>query len=145
MGSHAYTPAGHLNKERIKEVVFRDSPHRAAFLSLVHGAAWADYRHWIARQPGGFYVIHEAALVFETHMGKTLDKVVLVTAPPDLCKRRVLQRDPSRSVDEIERIMERQWPEERKKGADFSIVNDGGRALIPQVMRIHEALIEGVG
>ena len=131
---------GHLNKERIKEVVFHDSPQRAAFLSLVHGAVWADYRHWVVRQPEALYVIHEAALVFEARMEKTLDKVVLVTAPPDLCKRRVSQRDPFRSVDEIERIMEWQWPEVKKKSADFSIVNDGSKALIPQVVRIHETL-----
>ena len=133
-----------MSKERLKEVIFYDDPRREDFLSVVFEAVRKDYTRWVKKQNAS-YLLHEAALVFEAGWHKHLHRVVLVTAPVALCVQRVLQRDPGRSREEVKRIMRHQWARRKEKEADFLVVNDGSRGLIPQVLCIHEALMREGG
>ena len=51
-----------------------------------------------------------------------------------------MERDGA-SESEVRARMSRQWSDERKRElAGFEIVNDGQRALIPQIMELHNQL-----
>jgi dephospho-CoA kinase len=108
---------------------------------LVHPRVAADFTSWVQRHTDQPYVIKEAALIFEAGSWKDLDKVAVVSAPEELRMKRVLVRDKHRTAHDVENIFKNQLPEQDKlKRADFIIVNDESRLVIPQVLRLHAQL-----
>lgn len=138
-GADAYVN-GQLDREVLAQIVFKNPDKLQQLNAIVHPAVAEDFREWASAQVAT-YVVQEAALIFEVGSQKRLDKVILVTAPEDLRVKRVLERDPHRSADGVKDIMSRQWSEEQKKElANYVIANDESSLLIPQVLKIHEAL-----
>jgi len=80
--------------------------------------------------------------LFESGSNQSLDKIIVVSAPEKLRRDRVLKRDPHRTVEQFKEIVEKQLPEEEKmKRADYIIVNDDTKLVIPQVLSLHEEFI----
>jgi len=110
---------------------------------LVHPAVAQDYEQWLAEQENMPYIIREAALMIESGAYRSLDKLIVVTAPEELRLQRIRTRDPQRSKDEIRGIMAKQMPEEEKiKFADFVIYNDEKQSLIEQVWDLHQNFLQ---
>jgi len=133
-----------LNRQYLAGLVF-DNPEKLAVLnSLVHPAVARDFESWVTKQSTP-YVLKEAALLFETGSYSALDKIIVVSASEAIRTQRVLARDPQRSEEEVANIMARQWPEDEKiSKADFVIINDETQLVIPQVLDIHENLLEQI-
>src|SRR5690606_3429709 len=109
--------------------------------SLVHPRVAVDFSNWVAAQHHP-YVIKEAALLFEAGTYKTLDKIIVVAAPETIRIQRVMKRDPQRTERMIRDIMKNQMPEsEISAKADFLVVNDGSRLVIPQVLDLHQRFV----
>lgn len=140
-GSHAYRE-GRLDRDYMAGEVF-DYPDRLKLLnSIVHPAVGEDYRQWVARQ-SAHYVIKEAAVLFESGSFEFLDKIVSVSAPEHVRIARVLKRDPFRSKEEIKRIMQRQWSEERRNSrSDYIIFNDESTLIVPEILRLHRQFMQ---
>ena len=65
-----------------------------------------------------------------------------MTAPIELRVARVKQRDPQRSEQEINDIIARQMPDDKRlENADFVILNDEAHLLIPQVLSLHQQFL----
>ena len=138
-GDLSYRPDGALNREWLAANVFSDSVKLEKLNSFVHPRVAADYGEWLQAHAKEPYVLKEAALLYETGSYRLLDKVVVVSAPEDIRKKRVLKRDAHRTVEQFNEIVEKQLPEDEKlKRADYIIVNDDATLLIPQVLKLHE-------
>lgn len=138
-GDLSYRPDGALNREWLAAHVFSDSAKLEKLNSLVHPRVAADYDEWLQAHRNEPYVLKEAALLYESGSYRLLDKVVVVSAPEDIRKKRVLKRDVHRTVEQFNGIVEKQLPEDEKlKRADYIIVNDDATLLIPQVLKLHE-------
>jgi dephospho-CoA kinase len=88
------------------------------------------------------YAVKEAALLFEGGAVAGLDFVVGVTAPVSLRLHRVMQRD-GLSREQVQQRMQRQLDENIKmKLCDSVLVNDEQRPLLPQVLELHERLLQ---
>lgn len=144
-GDLSYHPDGTLNRTYLSHHVFLDEEKLSKLNNLVHPRVAADYAGWLDRNAGARYVLKEAALLFESGSYRLLDKIVVVSAPEDLRQKRVLQRDAHRTVDQFKGIVEKQMPEdEKRKLADYIIVNDDRVLVIPQVLRLHNEFMTGV-
>jgi dephospho-CoA kinase len=134
---------GKLNRTLLAEKVFNNKPKLDLLNSLVHPAVFRDTERWIDEQEakGVRYGIKEAALLVETGSYKTLDKLIVVTAPIHMRVNRVSQRD-NVSLDTVMLRVRNQLPDEEKiKFADFVIVNDRDiNHLHQQVLQINEQL-----
>lgn len=140
-GKDAFTIEGQLNRSYLAKTVFSDSGKTERINTMVHPVVKMDFSQWAASQNTP-YVLKEAALLFETGSYRELDKTILVSAPLEVRIDRVMERDPQRGKDQILEIIARQLPEEDKKAlADFVIDNKGNKLVIPQVLKIHEALL----
>lgn len=87
------------------------------------------------------FVIIESAIFLEKEMLLPLaDKVLVVSAPLDLRIERIMERDKS-SREQIMERLSHQWDDSRReKLADFVIVSDGSKALLPQVLDIYNKM-----
>jgi dephospho-CoA kinase len=79
-----------------------------------------------ARKRGDDLVVLDIPLLFETGGEKRMDAVVVVSAPPDVQRERVLSR-PGMSLEKLEAIHARQIPDvDKRSRADFVIETDKG-------------------
>ncbi|RMF02697.1 MAG: dephospho-CoA kinase, partial [Bacteroidetes bacterium] len=140
-GAQTYTPDGTLNRAYLAGIVFQNDEKLAQLNALVHPIVQQDGERWQALQQDAPYTLREAALLFESGIYRSLDKIIVVTAPEDLRIARVVARDQTTPAA-VRARMDKQWPEERKVAlADFVIYNDGEQLLIPQVLDIHKQLL----
>jgi len=143
-GEKAYLEDGALNRPYIASIVFEQQDKLRKLNSMVHPAVGMDFMHWANEQKSA-YVLKEAALTFESHSEKLLDKVIMVYAPEDVRIRRVMKRDDA-DAEAIRKRMENQWPDEKKMElSDYVIYNDGEKLVIPQVHKIHKDLLHFSG
>jgi len=132
---------GHFNRDFVAKEAFAFPEKLDELNKIIHPVVTKDYQQWITRQNAS-YVIREAAILFETGGHKDLDGTILVSAPIAIRIQRVLKRDPHRDEKQVEQIINRQWPEEKKKElANFFITNEDDQLLLPQVLRLHDQLL----
>jgi len=137
-GKESYLANGSLNRTHISKQTFGFPDRLEKLNQFVHPRVALDFESWMKNHAVS-YIIKEAALLFEAGSAKTLDKIIVVSAPAAMRVQRVLQRDPQRSEDDVKKIMDSQMPEDEKvKRADFVVVNDETQLLIPQVLRLHQ-------
>ena len=110
--------------------------------NLVHPRVAVDYQAWWMAHQSSKYLLREAALLYEAGSYKSVDKMIVVTAPESVRINRIVTRDPHRSQNDIIAIMKSQWPEaEKLRRADHVIYNDDQHMVIPQVLRLHSEFI----
>tara|TARA_B100000287_G_C20628332_1_gene778745 strand:+ start:221 stop:805 length:585 start_codon:yes stop_codon:yes gene_type:complete len=127
---------GVLNRSYIASKVFSNPKELIKLNALVHPFVQKDFDVWSASQ-NSFYVLKEAAILFETGADKFLDKVVLVESPEDLKVSRVMLRD-RMTKEEVLMRMSKQWSDNQKRtNADYIIYNDEKTPLINQILKLH--------
>jgi len=140
-GADVYLPGQRLNRAYLSATLFKDKAKVQLINDLVHPVVQRDYVRWIKENRGHSYTVKEAALLFESGSYQQLDKIITVTAPRDIRIQRILLRDANRTKQQVEEIMQSQWPENEKiEKSHFVINNDNSRLIIPQVLKIHEIL-----
>ena len=140
-GTGIYTN-GYLNRSAVSERVFKDKKLLEKLNAIVHPAVFNCFLIWMddfSKQP---YVLKEAAIIFESGAEKNLNFVITVTAPEGLRVTRVVNRDQVDSAKVIARIKNQWKDEERVKKSDFVIINDEKTLLLPQIIKIHNSLLE---
>lgn len=140
-GVLSFRSDGSVNREYLADHVFSNPDKLKVLNNLVHPRVAEDFKRWVNGQQSA-YVIKEAALLFETGSGNQLDKIIVVSAPEPLRISRVLQRDAHRTEQQVKDIMRNQLSEEEKLSrADYILVNDEKKLLIPQVLELHQQLL----
>ena len=129
-----------LDRKKLASIVFNDEQKLKLLNSIVHPATIKASEEWVKQQQSK-YVIKEAALLFESGSNKELDLVIGVIAPKEIRIERVIARD-STSKKEVElRISKQQEEEITKSLCDYLIINDDEHLVIPQVLALHEILL----
>tara|TARA_B100000683_G_scaffold135740_1_gene132526 strand:- start:12199 stop:12786 length:588 start_codon:yes stop_codon:yes gene_type:complete len=130
-----------LQKDRLASIIFNDNTALHTINRLVHPAVQKVFKDWCLTQ-NTYYVLKEAAILFESGSDKELDQIVCVSAKNDLRKKRIMQRDNVTESQVLER-MSKQWHQSRKIAlADFHISNDEKQLLIPQVLEVHALILK---
>jgi dephospho-CoA kinase len=138
-GNNIYTEDG-LDSKKMAYIVFNNPEKLAKLNSLTHPAVGKDFENWVNKQKTNL-VFKEAAILFETGIYKSLEGIVLVTAPVKTRVKRVMQRD-SVTALEVKNRMKNQWSDERKLTlSDFVIDNSDGVKVIPQVIKMIEEIL----
>ncbi|NUQ18694.1 MAG: dephospho-CoA kinase [Sphingomonas sp.] len=116
---------GTLDRDCLAQIVLEDPAKLAALENIVHPAV-RDWRQaFIEKNSSAPALIFEIPLLFETRGEKEFDKVIVVSAPADVQRARVLQRQ-GMTAAKLESILDRQTPdEEKRRRADF-VVDTGG-------------------
>jgi dephospho-CoA kinase len=140
-GTEVFDAAGDIDRKLLAKRVFNNEALLQQLNQIVHPEVDKDFNAWLSDKKTT-YVLKEAALLVESGSYKKLDFLIAVSAPESLRIRRVLLRDPYRTEKDIKAIVDRQLAEEKKlEAADFVIINNDAQLLIPQILAIHDFLV----
>jgi len=135
-GEIAYQSEFELNSKLIAEKIYANPDLRISLNQIIHPAVAKDYQQWLSNQNHP-YILKVAALIFEADIYKNMNLNILVLSPQASRISRVLERDPQRGKEQIEKIIQSQMTDEEKsKLADMIINNDESKSLIKQVLEI---------
>lgn len=130
-----------LDRAYIGGQVFNDKQKLELMNSLVHPATIRDSENWMQRQTTP-YAIKEAAIIFESGTQDQYDYIIGVTAPVSLRLLRAMKRDGSTREQVLARMEKQIQDTIKMRLCDFVIYNDEQQAIIPQVIKMHERLLE---
>lgn len=124
----AVVQAGVLDRQKLGALVFAEPEAKKKLEAIMHpmvaeerigffaGAEKADVK----------FVVLDVPLLFETGGNKACDKVIVVSAPAEIQRTRVLAR-PGMTEEKFNHILARQVPDaDKRAGADYVIETDKG-------------------
>ena len=116
---------GRLDRDLLSAKVLGQPEELAALESIVHPAVHAARAGFNLSNQSAQALLFDIPLLFETHGEEAFDKVIVVSAPPDVQRERVLQR-PGMTAAKLDAILARQMPDpEKRMRADF-VIDTGG-------------------
>ena len=129
---------GTLDRECLAQIVLADPAKLAALEGIVHPAVRDARDAFVRMHPEAPALLFEIPLLFETGSERDFDKVVVVSAPADVQRARVLQRT-GMTAAKLDSILARQMPDEEKRArADFVV--DTGSDLSTTESQVREIL-----
>jgi len=141
-GPAIFDESGHVQRELLAEKVFNNPVNLEALNNLIHPLVKNDFDAWLGKHATSAYIIHEAAILFESGFYRYFDKVIVVDAPLEVCISRVMKRDDV-TREKVEGRMHHQWDRSEKVAmSDYIIVNDGKSMVMPQVLVLNAKLKE---
>lgn len=139
-GCGILSPDNEIDRKKLASIVFSNKDALEYLNSLIHPLVKSDFQNWLELFNNENYVIHEAAIIYESGFYGDFDAIITVSAPEEIRIKRVMERDKI-SREEVINRMNFQWPDHRKvKLADYVIENDEKQLLIPQIIKIHKKL-----
>ena len=139
-GQQILSESGLINRRTLASLVFRDPKALSALNSILHPLVRNDARNWTARHAHHPYVIHEAAVIFESGFKNEYDRIICVTCPAETAVRRVMKRDGASEEEILGRLRYQMDEAEKARLSDYVVRNDGSEFLTPQVLAIHRIL-----
>ncbi len=119
---------GVLDRDALGELVFADPGAKARLEAIIHPMVGEVRQRFFeeASAAGHKYVVLDIPLLFETGGDKACDRIVVVSAPAEIQRSRVLARS-GMTPEKFDNILARQTPDAKKRaGADYVIETDKG-------------------
>jgi dephospho-CoA kinase len=140
-GPDIYSRDSTLNRKKLAGLIFNNDILLQKVNKLVHPAVRSAFLNWANKQDSP-YVLHEAAILFESGFYKMMDFTILVSAPEEERIERVRKRDRI-SMELVRERMEKQWSDsEKRKLATTEIKNADSDLILPVVIKIDKQLRE---
>lgn len=134
---------GRVDRERLSREVVGNVPALRKLEAVVHPLVAMAQRAFLERAAasGARMVVLDIPLLFETGGEKRVDVTVVVSAPADVQRARVLAR-PGMTAEKLDAILAKQMPDAEKRArADFVVDTSKGLAHAEaQVVAIIDAL-----
>jgi len=117
------TVDGAVDRNRLAECVLADPAALKRLEAIVHPLVQASERRFLseAEARGEQVVVLDIPLLFETGAQARVDAVVVVSAPAQVQRARVLER-PGMTAEKLDAILAQQMPDaEKRRRADFVV------------------------
>ena len=134
------TQAGRVDRDKLGRRVVGDAAALKRLEAIVHPLVRKAEERFLAeaRARGARVVVLDIPLLFETGGDTRVDATVVVTAPADVQRARVLER-PGMSAEKLEALLAKQMPDaEKRRRADFIV--DSGQGLEPARAQVRQIL-----
>ena len=119
------TRDGEVDRDALSAAVLGNRDELAALEAIVHPAVHHERTRFILEHGEHPALLFDIPLLFETGGDRVFDKLIVVTAPPEIQRERVLERA-GMTEEKFRQILARQVPDEEKRArADFVIDTSG--------------------
>ncbi|MET0631527.1 MAG: dephospho-CoA kinase [Xanthobacteraceae bacterium] len=122
------TAGGKVDRNKLAARVLGDAAALQRLEAIVHPLVQEAERRLLAEAAanGEKIAVLDIPLLFETGGDRRVDAVVVVSAPPDVQRARVLER-PGMTIEKLESILSKQMPDaEKRRRADFVVDSSQG-------------------
>jgi len=136
------TASGKVDRQKLAARVVNDAGALKRLEAIVHPLVRQSETKFLeaARARGESIVVLDIPLLYETGGEKRVDAVVVVTAPAEIQRKRVLER-PGMTPDKFAVLLEKQVPDAQKRvRADFIV--DSGHGVEPAREQVRQILRE---
>ncbi len=116
-------PAG-LNRAALRQAVFGDDGALARLEGIVHPAVAAAREAFLAAHADAPLVVLDVPLLFEKAGWRGVDRIAVVSAPPEVQRARVLAR-PGMTEAAFAAILSRQMPDAEKRARADHVIPTG--------------------
>ena len=128
--------AGAVSRSKLKDIISTDPSALHKLEHIVHPLVALDRERFI-KQHEGPLLVFDIPLLFETGADAWLSSVLVVTAPPDIQKDRVLAR-PGMTTAQLDQILRRQMPDADKRARADHVIEtltlDETRAAVQELI-----------
>jgi dephospho-CoA kinase len=129
------TRNGAVDRDALSKRVVGSPEELARLETIVHPAVHHERTRFIVENGDAPALLFEIPLLFETGGAQAFDKVIVVSAPADVQRQRVLSR-PGMTEEKFEALVARQMPDEAKRRrADFVVDTSGGLSTTESQVR----------
>jgi dephospho-CoA kinase len=121
------TKDGRVDRTKLSAALVADPKRFAEIEAIVHPLVRAGERAFLQAEVarGTPIAVLEIPLLFETGAEATVDATVVVSAPPELQRQRLLKRH-GLTPDKLEQLLARQLPDaEKRRRAEFVVDTSG--------------------
>ena len=136
------TATGKVDRQKLGAKVVNDAAALKRLEGIVHPLVRQSETKFLeaARARGESIVVLDIPLLYETGGEKRVDAVVVVTAPVEIQRKRVLER-PGMTPDKFAVLLQKQVPDAQKRvRADFIV--DSGHGVEPAREQVRQILRE---
>ena len=141
-GEIIFTKTGDVDRSALATLVFSDRDALIRLNHIMHPPVMEEFSAWCEQQSGKAYVINESAIIYEYEFQDNFDKIIHVSCPVEIALQRVVRRDGVAVEEVLKRTNSQLTDKEKAVLSDFTILNDGSQLVIPQVLRIHDLLLQ---
>jgi dephospho-CoA kinase len=135
------TSVGKVDRAKLAAMVLNDRAALARLEAIVHPLVSESTDEFLAdaKAKGASVVVLDVPLLFETDTHRRCDATVVVSAPAEMQRQRVLER-PGMTEEKFSAILSKQLPDaEKRKRADFIVDSskdhDHARAQVRDILR----------
>ena len=118
------TNANGVDREALGKLVFGDPEKRAQLEAIVHPAVGQKRGDFLTRNASEPMLVFDIPLLFEGSGHEAVDTIVVVSAPAEVQRERVLAR-PGMTVEKFEHILGLQTPDAEKRERADHIIDTG--------------------
>jgi dephospho-CoA kinase len=137
------TAAGKVDRQKLSAALLREPAGFERLEAIVHPLVQAVERAFLRESfaQGAAMAVLEIPLLFETGNDSRVDVTIVVSAPPDVQRERMLARQ-GMTEEKLGALLARQLPDAQKRKRAGYVVDTGGTIpeTLAQVDRIIEAL-----
>jgi len=124
-----------VSRDRLRSIIAEDQTALGRIEAIIHPLVARDRQDFIEKSNTDIVVL-DIPLLLENGLEKGMDAVVVVTAPPETQRERVLSRE-GMTEERFEFILSRQMPDADKRSkADYVLITDTVDHAREQVERI---------
>lgn len=113
-----------VSRDRLGALVFGDPEKLARLEAIVHPAVGAKREAFLIEHVGAPVVVFDIPLLFEKGGAAAVDTVVVVSAPAEAQRRRVLAR-PGMTEEKFAHILDLQTPDAEKRARANHVIDTG--------------------
>ena len=136
------TRDGAVDRDALSTAVLGDPDELAALEAIVHPAVHHERTRFIVENGDAPALLFDIPLLFETGGDAAFDKVIVVSAPAEMQRERVMAR-PGMTMEKFDQILARQLPDAQKRErADFVVDTSGN---LTETRRQVDAILDCLG
>jgi len=143
------TAGGEVDRDRLRDRVLGDDAAMARLEALIHPLVKREEETFLsaARDLGRRVVLLDIPLLFETGAEGEVDIVIVVSAPAEVQRQRMLKR-PGMTPERLEAMLSRQTPDAEKRRRAHFVIDTAGtldetRGQVDNVLRAVAGIAAG--
>jgi len=138
-GPDVYLPNQSIDRIYLAGIVFKNTSLLTQLNEIIHPEVQKAFEEWCLTKKSP-YILHEAAILFESGFHKIMDMTIAVVANEEERIQRVMKRDKINSEQVKQRIRNQWSDQQRVLLADFVISNNDNELIIPQILEIDKKI-----